>query len=114
FSKLFPDRFQYPDHIADLSVGVFQPHVDDTAVVRNSVKGRMYFYPASSKNFPDIPGKDHIGAPVFWYFMNDFIVFEFLIHIQTSSASCYLNFGFQDEWQSQWVRLACGGPFETT
>lgn len=73
FSKLFSDRFQYSDHIADLSVRVFQPHVDDTAVVRDSVKGRMYFYPASSKNFPDIPGKDYIGASVFWYFVNDFI-----------------------------------------
>ena len=54
FSELLPDRFQKPDQIAHVPVFIFHAHIDDAAVVWDTVKFRVDLDPSLSEFLPDI------------------------------------------------------------
>ena len=47
----------------------------------------MYFYPAFSEYFPNVPGEDHIGSPFLRDFMKNFIIFKLSSYWNPSFAT---------------------------
>lgn len=75
FSDFGADIFSDSDNIADASVRIFDPHIDDTAVIWLPVESDMYFQAPFPKLFPDIIWKNDIGAALFIRFINQRFVF---------------------------------------
>ena len=53
FSKLLSDRFQKPNQIAYVSVFILHAHIDNAAVVWDTVKFRVDLDPSLSEFLPD-------------------------------------------------------------
>ena len=74
FSDPCADALEHPYDIADRTISVFHTHIDDAAVIRDSVKNGMHHYSPFSKLFPYIPGERDICAAVVLQLMQDCIV----------------------------------------
>lgn len=79
-AQLSTDRFQHTENIADRAILIFHAHVDDTAVIGDTVKGGVNLDASFAELLPDVPGKHHIGTTLFRQFANDRIVFVLFAH----------------------------------
>ncbi len=65
FSELFPYRFQNADNIADISFFVFNSHIDDAAVIRDTVERRVHLNATLAKLFSDIVRENDVCSAAF-------------------------------------------------
>ena len=79
-AQLSTDRFQHAENIADRAILIFHAHVDDTAVIGDTVKGGVNLDASFAELLPDVPGEHYIGTTLFRQFANDRIVFVLFAH----------------------------------
>ena len=87
FPQLLPDGFENVDHIADITMGVLQPHIHNAAVIGNTVKLSVNFHPSFPEHFSDIPEENNICATFVWDFMEECVIFKSLRDYRDKSTS---------------------------
>lgn len=71
FAQLSADGFQNADDITDVSIFIPDTHIDDTAVIGNTVKSDMNFEAAFAEFFSDIIREDDVGSAFAGNLMKD-------------------------------------------
>ena len=79
--QLTADTFEHPDDVADISIRILHPHIDDAPVIGNAVKLGVHLDAPLSKLLPDIPRKNDMGTAFLRDLMDHCVVLIFLSHL---------------------------------
>lgn len=59
-----PDILSDSEDVADGSILIFEPHVDNASAIEDPIKGRQHLHTAFAKFLSNIVGESDISAPL--------------------------------------------------